>query len=130
MLSRQFSKFLLVGGVAALINFGSRIFFSYSMSYRWAVLWAYLVGMISAYLLQRFFVFGASSHHPAREFFYFILVNVFAVVQVWLISVGLAEYFFPYIGLDFYANEIAHGIGISIPAITSYYGHKYISFKK
>jgi len=100
------------------------------MSYRWAVLWAYLVGMISAYLLQRFFVFGASSHHPAREFFYFILVNVFAVIQVWLISVGLAEYFFPYIGFDFYANEIAHGIGISIPAITSYYGHKYISFKR
>ena len=93
-------------------------------------MWAYLVGMVIAYILQRVFVFGASSHHPVREFVYFTLVNMAAIIQVWLISVGLAEYFFPYIGLGFYPEEVAHGIGISIPAITSYYGHKYISFKK
>lgn len=130
MLSRQFSKFVLVGGLAAGVNFISRIFFSNSMSYRWAVFWAYLVGMLTAYLLQRIFVFGASDHHPLREIVYFTLVNVAAVLQVWLISVGLAEYFFPYIGLAWFPEELAHAIGISIPALTSYYGHKYLSFKK
>jgi len=119
-----------VGGVAAAVNFGSRIFFSDSISYRWAVFWAYLTGMLIAYLLQRIFVFEASGQHPARELFYFTLVNVVAIIQVWLISVGLAEYFFPYIGFTQFPEAIAHAIGISIPAVTSYYGHKYISFKK
>ena len=128
--SCQFSKFVIVGGVAAAVNFASRIVFNWSMSYRVAVFWAYIVGMICAYLLQRLFVFGASDHHPTKEFFYFTLVNMVAIIQVWLISVGLAEYLFPYIGFDYFAKEIAHAIGISIPAISSYYGHKYISFKK
>lgn len=130
MLSREFTKFVLVGGAAAVVNFTSRIFLNELMSYRWAVFWAYLVGMTTAYILQRLMVFGASVHHPIKEMVYFSLVNVAAIIQVWLISVGLAEYFFPYLGFDWYPKEIAHAIGISIPAVTSYYGHKYISFKK
>lgn len=130
MISQQFKKFIFVGGIAAGINFISRIIFNETMSYRWAVFLAYLVGMVSAYIMQRAFVFGLSDHHPAKEFMYFSLVNMVAVTQVWLISVGLAEYFFPYIGFETFAREIAHGIGISIPVITSFYGHKYISFKK
>ena len=128
--SRQFSKFVFVGGIAAIINFVSRIFFSYAISYRWAIVWAYLLGMFTAYILQRLFVFDASGQHPLREFTYFTLVNMVAIIQVWLISVGLAEYLFPALGFKWFAKEIAHAIGITIPAITSYYGHKYISFKK
>ncbi|MGD8927017.1 MAG: GtrA family protein [Thioalkalispiraceae bacterium] len=127
--SRQFLRFLLVGGVAAAINFVSRIFLSEIMSYRWAVFVAYLIGMLTAYLLSRAFVFEPSSRKPLHELYYFSLVNVLAVCQVWGISVLLAEYVFPKAGFGFYPEEIAHIIGLSVPIFTSFLGHKYWSFK-
>jgi len=130
MLSSEFVRFLVVGGFAAGVNFISRIFLNEYMSFRWAVFLAYLVGMLTAYLFSRWFVFEASGKHPGHELFYFTLVNLAAVAQVWLISVGLAEYLFPAIGFTFFYHEIAHLIGLAVPAVTSYYGHKYFSFGK
>jgi putative flippase GtrA len=60
---------------------------------------------------------------------FFSLVNIVAVAQTWLISMGLAYYLLPGFGLEEYVLEISHAIGISIPVFTSYLGHKYFSFK-
>ena len=130
MVSSEFVRFLAVGGLAAGVNFVSRIVLNEYMSFRWAVFVAYLIGMLTAYVLSRWFVFEASGKHPGHEFFYFTLVNLAAVAQVWLISVGLAECLFPAIGFTFFYHEIAHLIGLAVPAVTSYYGHKYFSFRK
>jgi len=86
--------------------------------------------MITAYLLSRLFVFAQSGKHPTYELLHFSLVNLVAVIQVWLISVGLAEYFFPYINFNFYPEEIAHAISLVIPVISSYFGHKYYTFRQ
>ncbi len=128
-LSTQFLKFLIVGGFAAAINFVSRIFLSDVMSYRWSIIVAYLIGMVTAYLLSRFFVFEKSGRKPLHEFYYFSIVNLFAVGQVWGISILLVEYIFPKSGFKFYPEEIAHIIGLSVPIFTSFLGHKYWSFK-
>lgn len=130
LVGNRFHRFLLVGGFAALVNFLARIGLNHFMSFRWAVFVAYLFGMLTAYLLSRFFVFEPSGRHPAHELFWFSLVNVAAVIQVWLISVGLAEYLFPAIGFDWYRDAIAHAIGLAVPAVTSYFGHKTLSFAK
>jgi len=126
----EFFQFLLVGGLAAGINFISRIGFSEFFSYRIAIVLAYLIGMITAFLLSKYYVFEKSGRSLNDELRDFIIVNVFAVIQVWLISVSLAEYFFKYITFTFYPEEVAHLIGLGIPAITSYFGHKYFSFRK
>ncbi|GMR15907.1 MAG: hypothetical protein BMS9Abin31_0204 [Gammaproteobacteria bacterium] len=126
----EFFQFLMVGGLAAGINFISRIGFSEFVSYRVAIILAYLVGMITAFLLSKHYVFEQSGRPLKDELRDFTIVNVFAVIQVWLISVGLAEYFFPYITFNTYPEEVAHLIGLGIPAITSYFGHKYFSFRK
>ena len=126
----EFMQFLLVGGFAALVNFVSRIFINEFVNYRIAVVLAYVVGMLTAFILSRIFVFEASGRHHLHELRDFTIVNILAVIQVWLISVGLAEYLFPAIGFNFFAPEVAHLIGLAIPAITSYYGHKYFSFRK
>lgn len=128
--SAEFGRFILVGGIAALVNFISRIVLSEWMTFRIAVFVAYLVGMLTAYLLSRTLVFEPSGRHPGHELFYFSLVNLFAVAQVWIISVGLAEYAFPYLEFVFYPEEVAHLIGLGIPVISSYLGHKYFSFAK
>jgi len=126
----EFFQFLMVGGLAAGINFISRIGFSELVSYRLAIVLAYIVGMITAFILSKHYVFEQSGRHFKDELRDFTIVNIFAVIQVWLISVGLAEYFFPYISFNYYPEEIAHLIGLGIPAVTSYFGHKHFSFKK
>lgn len=130
MLNKPFVRFLIVGGFAALLNFLSRILLSEWFTYRWAVVYAYLFGMLTAYLLSRIYVFEKSGRHPVSEFFWFGVVNVFAIIQVWVISVGLAEYVFPYVQFKVYPEAVAHAVGLLVPAVTSYYGHKMLSFRK
>lgn len=128
MLKNQFMRFLLVGGFSAAVNFFSRIGYSHFMTFRFAIVAAYVTGMVTAYILMRWLVFNASGKHPAREFYYFTLVNLVAIVQVWLVSVGLAEHLFPRLSMSFYPQEVAHFVGICVPVVSSYVGHKYLSF--
>jgi len=128
--NQEFIRFILVGGFAALVNFISRIVLSTTYSFRISVIIAYLIGMVTAYILTKYLVFSPSGKHPLKEFTYFSIVNGVAIIQVWIISVVFAEYLLPRLNVSFYPNEIAHFIGISVPIITSYFGHKYFSFKQ
>lgn len=127
--SRQFLVFLLTGGGAAAVNFGSRILFSQWMGYSAAIVLAYLVGMTTAFLLARQFVFKEGSRPVHHSAMYFVLVNVVAVVQTWAVSVGLATYVLPALGVTRFAPEIAHAVGVVVPVFTSYLGHKHLSFR-
>lgn len=124
----RFARFLVTGGVAALVNIGSRVWFSTMLSYGWAVLAAYLCGMTTAWVLARLFVFERSGAHWTREYGRFALVNVIAAAQVWAISVGLALHAFPAAGFTFHPETVAHVIGVVVPVFTSYLGHKHFSF--
>jgi len=128
-LSRQFLVFLVTGATAAAVNFGSRILFNLAMPFSAAVICAYLVGMVTAFVLAKIFVFRDSTqavHHAAG---YFILVNVVAVAQTWGISMLLLHYGLPALGITSFAREIAHGVGVVVPVFTSYLGHKHFSFR-
>jgi len=127
--SKQFVFFLFAGGFAALINFGSRFFFNEYMSFGKAVLLAYPLGMITAFVLSKFFVFEKSQHSIKKEFFHFTLVNIIAIAQTYIISIGLGEYFFPHFEMNFYPHAVAHAVGIIFPVFTSYLGHKYFTFR-
>ncbi len=59
----------------------------------------------------------------------FCMVNVIAVAQTWMISMGLTMYAFPYWGIMRFATEIAHAVGVIVPVFTSYLGHKHFSFR-
>lgn len=124
----EFGRFLLTGGVAAGVNVASRWLLSHVIAYEAAVVLAYLAGMTTAYLLSRAFVFARSGRTVADEAVRFALVNVVALVQVWVVSVGLARLVFPAVGFAWHAEDIAHLIGVVIPAVTSYFGHRHFSF--
>lgn len=128
-LSRQFLAFVITGGMAAAVNFASRILYSQWMSYSAAIVVAYVTGMITAFLLARTFVFTGSRQSMHSSAMLFGLVNLLAVVQVWAISIGLASYVLPAIGVQHYVEEIAHAIGVAFPVFTSYLGHKHWSFR-
>ncbi len=126
----RFLKFLVTGGIAALVNLLSRYALNYLMPFEAAVVVAYLLGMVTAYLLARRFVFDASGRSVASEVRRFVLVNVVALGFVWTISVGLARFVFPAIAFTWHADDIAHLIGVLAPAVTSYVGHRFYTFAR
>lgn len=130
MIPRQFVRFIVAGGIAALANFGSRIALSTLMPYAAAIVIAYCIGMITAFLLNRRFVFEQAStslHHQAA---WFVAINVLAVLQTLLVSLVLARWLFPVVGMEFHPETIAHAIGVAVPVFTSYIGHKALTFRE
>ncbi|HTZ35134.1 MAG TPA: GtrA family protein [Stellaceae bacterium] len=128
LLSSPFLRFLLSGGIAAAINIGARILVSRFIGYEAAVVVAYLIGMTAAYVLMLLFVFPASGKSRAHEYLRFGLVNLVALVQVWLVSVGLARWAFPALGFAWHPDTVAHVVGVLSPVVTSYAGHKFFTF--
>jgi putative flippase GtrA len=128
-MSRQFVVFLVTGGVAAGVNFGSRILLNQWMSFSSAVVLAYLCGMVTAFVLARLFVFRDSTQSVRRSAGWFVLVNIVAIAQTWGISLWLLHTMLPWVGVTRFAPEIAHGAGVVVPVFTSYLGHKRWSFR-
>jgi putative flippase GtrA len=128
-MSRQFLMFLLTGGIAAVVNFGSRILYSTWLSFSSAIILAYITGMITAFVLAKLFVFKDSQLSVHRSAAFFVLVNLVAVLQTWGISMVLAYYLLPWLGVTLFAQEIAHTFGVAVPVFTSYLGHRHWSFR-
>lgn len=129
LLNRQFLGFLLAGGLAAAANFGSRIALGTVMPYVPSIILAYCIGMVTAFVLNRLFVFTRSTNSVSRQAFWFVLVNLAAVLQTVLISLLLARWLFPAMGMDFHPETLAHAVGVAVPVVTSYFGHKHFSFR-
>lgn len=126
--SRQFFGFLITGGIAATVNFLSRIFYNQYCSFSTSVLFAYLTGMVTAFVLAKIFVFKSSTQSVKRSAMIFALVNVLAAAQTWVISMGLNFYVLPALGVEQHVADIASAIGIAFPVFISYLGHKHWSF--
>jgi len=127
--SSQFLIFLLTGGIAAAVNFGTRIVYNLWVAFSFSIILAYVTGMITAFILAKLFVFKASQQPLHHSVMFFILVNLVAIFQTWVISMGLAYYVLPAMGIKLYIREISHAVGIAVPVFTSYIGHKHWSFR-
>ena len=128
MNKKEFILFVAAGGFAALVNFVSRIIFNFWFSFEVSIVLAYLIGMITAYILTKIFVFKAKSVGLVSSSIKFTIVNILAVLQTYFISVYLYYWLNNNINFD-YNKEVAHFVGIAFLVITSYIGHKYYSFK-
>ena len=127
--SSRFFRFLLVGGAAAAINIVSRVVISNFVSFEYAVALAFPIALTFAFVMSRVLVFERAESSAWGQYFRFFLVNLIALVQVWLVSVGLAQWLFPVIGWTFYPELVAHTIAVCSPVLTSYYAHKVFTFR-
>lgn len=125
---RRFAGFVVTGGLAAVANLAARWLLSHTMPYAPAVTLAYLVGMATAYLLARAYVFKPAGHRRAGEVARFAMVNAVSFLVVLGVSVGLADWLLPAIGWRWHAAEVAHLLGVMSPVALSYYAHKHFSF--
>jgi len=128
-MNKQFALFIVAGGIAACVNFFSRILLSHWLAYSAAIVVAYVLGMITAFVLNRLLVFKQVSHSIRHQVFWFTMVNLAAVLQTLAISLLLAEWAFPRIGFVWHPETVAHAFGVAVPVVTSFVGHKYLSFK-
>ncbi len=127
-MSGEFLRFLSTGGLAAIVNLLSRHELNKILSFEIAIVLAYLLGMLTAYVLARHLVFQASGRSIVSELKRFAIVNVLSLVLVWSISVALARHLFPAIGFVWHAEDIAHFVGVAAPAVVSYFGHRAYTF--
>lgn len=125
----RFIKFLAAGGFAAAVNFGSRILFSQWLVFPVAIVLAYALGMATAFCLNRLFVFRAATSPLRHQMAWFAIVNLFAVAQTLAISLLLARWVFPALGWGWQPELCAHAVGVAVPVVTSYIGHKHLSFR-
>lgn len=122
-------KFLLLGGLAAGVNWLSRFGWQLIMPFAAAVVAAYATGMVVAFFLFRYFVFPDSTvpiHVQTRNF---LLVNLVGFSLTWTLSIFLVDFLFPRIGMAFYPAAVGHGIAIAAPTVTSWFGHRHLTFK-
>lgn len=131
-LSPTFLRFLLASGTAAGVNFGSRFGYSALLPghYAVAITLAYLTGMVTAFALNKRFVFTQGTDSTRRQFLWFTVVNLAGVAQTLAVSLLLARWLLPALGVVTHAETLAHLVGVLVPAFTSFLGHKYLSFRQ
>lgn len=127
--ARQFSRFLVAGGVAAAANYASRFVFSLWFDYPVAIVLAYGVGMCTAFVLMRRFVFNAHGRDLAAQIVKFVLVNALAVAQTLLVSIALVRWGLPAMGIAWHPEAIAHAVGVAVPVFTSFVLHRRATFR-
>lgn len=129
MLNQQFGRFLVAGGTAAAANYGSRFIFSLWLSYEWAIVLAFLVGLAIGFLLMRAYVFNAQNGALWPQVAKFLVVNLFALLQTLLVSVVVARWLLPVKEVAPHAEALGHLAGVLVPTVTSYFGHRLATFK-
>ena len=121
--------FVLVGGAAAAANFGSRIIFSVIARFDIAVVLAFFVGLTTAFVLNRIFVFvGERATSWRTEAVRFTIVNLFGLVLTLGVSLLFLHRVLPAIGITRAAEAIAHFAGIAATVVSSYFAHKFWTF--
>ncbi len=118
----QLSKFLLVGILNTVV--GYLIFFVLVgfMNYMIATVAGHFLAVTHSYIWNRFWVFP-SKNHPVTEFIKFNFVYLFVLLE----NLILMPIFVAGLGID---PRIAALLCIPITTLISFFGHRYLSFKK
>ena len=123
---KHFFIFIFLALIAGLFNFIIRFYYSKFFNYTFSVFLAQISAMIMFYFLLKYFLYSTDSKY---SFIKFTIINIFSTSQVVLVSSVFALYIFPFLNFSFHHMEIAHLLGISSTAMSSFYLHKYWSFK-
>lgn len=127
--AQRFLRFLLFGGFAAGVNWSSRFAWSVLLPFGWAVLAAYATGMVVAFFMFRTFVFEPGVDSLAVQARNFVIVNLVGMAATWALAQVLVRHLFPAISMTFHPEAIGHGIAVLAPAITSWFGHRFLTFR-
>lgn len=124
-----FAKFLVAGGIAAGVNFASRLILQPLLDFGWAVVVAYLIGFATAFALNRIFVFPKSGKPMRVEIAWFLLFNLIAFPVVVVSAILLRDHLFRHFLPASVAETLAHGCSILIPVFFNFAAHRLVTFR-
>jgi len=125
----EFVRFLATGSIAAITNLVVRYLLDFVMPFELAVILAYIAGMVVAFLLFQKVIFGDPDTPLRRRLIRFTQVNLIGMALAWIISTTLARFLLPAVGWTFHPFEVAHSVGVAAPAFSSYFLHKFYTFR-
>jgi putative flippase GtrA len=105
------------------------VVYDVALSYSAAIVLAYLTGTFVAYVLAKRYVFTHATRTTRESLPRFVAVNLLGVVQTWAVSLTLAHAVLPALGVSRFVPELAHVVGVAVPAFTSFVGHRLWSFR-
>lgn len=126
----RFVRFLACGGFAAAANWASRFGWSLVLPFGAAVVAAYATGMLIAFVLFRAYVFDDSDGPLGSQVRGFVLVNLLGMAATWALANLLVFWLLPALGVSWQVEAIGHGIAIAAPAVTSWFGHRLVTFRQ
>ena len=56
-------------------------------------------------------------------------MNLLALLQTFVVTLVLARWALPALGMHEHVETAAHVIGVGVPIVTSFFGHKHFSFR-
>lgn len=125
----RFLLFLAGGGTAAVVNWTSRILWSLFLPFGIAVIAAYATGMLVAFFLFRAFVFGYGESGLRAQARNFVLVNLVGMGATWALAQLLVFRLFPALDMTWHPEATGHAIAITAPVMTSWFGHRLLTFR-
>ncbi|MET1078934.1 MAG: GtrA family protein [Pseudomonas sp.] len=129
MVIKQVICFLISGGIAAGLNWGTRFLFSMVFQFEVAVVLAFVIGLLAGFTLMRLFVFQGAGKPLKPQAGKYLLVNLLALAQTLIISVLCVHWLLPLLGVVEHVEALAHLFGVLVPIVTSYFGHKFLTFR-
>jgi putative flippase GtrA len=99
------------------------------MPFEFAVVAAFFVGLTSGFLMMRWFVFEGKAKPIIPQAGKYVFINMLALAQTLAISVIMVRWALPSIGIVRYSEALAHLTGVMVPVVTSYFGHKFLTFR-
>lgn len=128
-LTREISRYLVAGIVAALFALGIRILFSEAMSFGAATFCAQVAAMVFGYYLYRYYVWANTTRPIRATIAPFIAVNLTSLVVVMVVSVTVRMLLVNLIGMSEVIDTFSHATGIAFGAGLSLVGHRTFTFR-
>jgi len=130
LMNREVLRFLVAGTAAAGVNWAAGMALARAMPFEAAIVLAYLIGMASGFTLYKLFVFPPTSRPLAAQVQDFVAVNLGGIVLVWVVAVALRRWIMPDMLFGLVpGGPIAHGLAIGVSCVTSYIGHRRVTFR-
>jgi putative flippase GtrA len=127
---RPQGRFIIAGGIAALVNWLVRFPIELAVPYFAALLLATSIGMACGFLLYRSWVFPGSARSLAGQIRDFILVNLTGQATMLGIATIARQLLLTIEVGPLIAGAVAHALGIGLAAIINYLGHRHLTFTR
>jgi putative flippase GtrA len=124
-------RYIFAGGFAAFVSWLVRFPLSLYMPFPVAVTVATAIGMVIGFFSYKHLVFPGSERALVDQVRDFIIVNLASMAVVTGVATLFVEAILPQFGLITQVEEgLAHAIGVAAGAVSNYFGHKTISFRR